>query len=95
MQFDHLKRREFIALLGGAAVARPGAAISQLAQPARRIGVLMGTSEGDAEVHPYLLTFQKALQTWAGRRTATSKSTIALSCRIPNVLGPPRPNYSV
>jgi putative ABC transport system substrate-binding protein len=56
-----VRRREFIGLVGGAAVAWPGMAISQPSQPVRRIGVLMGTSEGDVEVHPRLITFQKAL----------------------------------
>ena len=57
-----MRRREFIGLMGGAAVTWPGMAISQPSQPVRRIGVLMGTSEGDADVHPHLITFQKALQ---------------------------------
>jgi len=81
MQFDQLKRREFIALLGGAAVAWPGATVSQPAQPVRRIGVLMGTSEGDAEVHPYLLTFQKALQDlgWTQERNVQIDYRFAVS----------------
>ena len=49
-------------VMGSAAVAWPRIAVSQSGQPMRRIGVLMGTSEGDAEVHPHLITFQKALQ---------------------------------
>jgi hypothetical protein len=42
MQFDQLKRREFIGLLGGTAVTWPLAAPAQT-KHIRRIGVLMGS----------------------------------------------------
>jgi len=61
MQFDLLKRREFITLLGGSAVGWPLAARAQ--QPGeRRIGALMSMVESDPEAHARVAAFRQGLR---------------------------------
>ena len=56
-----MKRRDFITLLGGAAVAWPRAARAQPAERVRRIGVLMNLAESDPEGQARLAAFRHGL----------------------------------
>jgi putative tryptophan/tyrosine transport system substrate-binding protein len=56
-----MRRRQFIALLGGAA-AWPLAARAQQPDRVRRIGILQGLAESDAEWHRRLAAFRQGLQ---------------------------------
>ena len=64
-----MRRREFIALLGGA-TAWPLAARAQQPERMRRIGVLMSLAESDPEAQARVAAFRKGLQTlgWAEGR---------------------------
>lgn len=58
-----MRRREFIALLGGAATAWPAAARAQAAKGRRRMGAFSYLKEQDSESKAYVAAFEKQLRT--------------------------------
>jgi putative tryptophan/tyrosine transport system substrate-binding protein len=56
-----VRRREFITLVGGAAISKPLAALAQQAERPRRIGVLMNLSENDLEAQRLITAFREGL----------------------------------
>src|SRR5262249_24799091 len=59
---DGMRRREFIALLGGAALAWPLGAHAQQPERVRRVGVLTGLSEDDPETKIRVKAFREGLR---------------------------------
>jgi putative ABC transport system substrate-binding protein len=80
-----MRRREFIILLGGAAATWPLAARAQQPGGMRRIGVVMGSPEGDSEGQAFLGAFREGLQRlgwveghniWIDTRWATTNAEL-------------------
>jgi putative tryptophan/tyrosine transport system substrate-binding protein len=62
MLLNNIRRREFIALLGGAAAAWPLTARAQQTDKVRRIGVLAPLAENDSEGQARIAALRKGLQ---------------------------------
>ena len=73
----NMKRREFITLLGGSAVAWPLAARAQQAERVRRIGVLSGLAENDPEGRARIAAFRDGLQRLGWNAVAVTRANSA------------------
>jgi putative ABC transport system substrate-binding protein len=74
---EKLKRREFITLIGGAAVAWPIAARAQHAERIPRIGVLVGFAENDPLAEAHIAAFREGL-----RQLGWKEATIRFDVRF-------------
>jgi putative tryptophan/tyrosine transport system substrate-binding protein len=77
-----MKRRKFIALLGGAAAAWPLSARAQQSDRVRRVGVLM-TTANDAQGQPQITAFREGLEKLGWIEGRNIQMTIALPLAIP------------
>jgi putative tryptophan/tyrosine transport system substrate-binding protein len=77
-----VRRRDFIKVIGGSAVAWPLAVRAQQADRVRRIGVLMGYPENDLEGPAFFAAFREGLQKlgWMEGRNIRAPQDLAPAC---------------
>ena len=89
-----MRRREFITLLGGAAVAWPLAARAQQGDRMRRIGVLMGLAANDPEGQARVAAFLQGLQQLGWTDGRNVRIDIAGPRAMPTAFAETRRNWS-
>jgi hypothetical protein len=89
-----MKRREFIVLLGGAAVSGPVKAYAPETDRVRLVGVLMNVAADSSEAGPRILAFKEALQRfgWIEGRNLRWRSVGVQTTRTP--FASMRPSWS-
>ena len=83
-----VRRREFITVFGGAAATWPLAVRAQQPERSRRVGLLLGYSEGDAEGQASAAAFRQKLQELGWTETEISGSIRVGLAPIPTRRGP-------
>ena len=78
-----MRRREFIGLAGGAAIAWATHGRAQQDVRVRRIGFLSGVADTDPEIQSWAKAFVQGLEELGWVNGATSESTLALVMPMP------------
>ena len=87
-----MRRRDFIALFGGAA-ALPIMARAQQVEPTRRIGVLIGLAENDPQTKERLAGFREGLERRGWIEGHNLKINTALQARAQTVISLSQKNW--
>ena len=82
MQFNRLRRRECLTLIGGVA-AWPFAASAQQPEQMRLIGILLGMAKDDPDYQPWISAFRQSLHELGWIEGRNVRMDIAGPAQIP------------